>query len=90
VPYEVRLNRRAQRQLDRIPDGEPERIWDSILELRNNPRSSGALKLRGRALLWRIRVGEYRVVYAIFDPDLLITVDYILRHTTRTYKDIVQ
>jgi mRNA interferase RelE/StbE len=88
VPYEVRLSRRAEKQLDRIPEREAERITESILALRAEPRPPDTLKLRGRAPLWRIRTGQYRIVYSIFDPDETVIVDYILRRTSRTYKDL--
>ena len=64
-----------------------ERIEAAIDGLVVDPRPRGAVKLRA-GLLWRLRVGEYRVVYSIFDPDQVVNIEYILRRTTRTYKDI--
>ena len=61
---------------------------DHILALGDNPRPPGCRKLSGAARRWRLRVGNYRVVYDIFDSDQLVTIEYILRRTTRTYKDI--
>ena len=88
MPYAVRLNRRAQKQLDRVAISDADRVMDAILALTDNPRPHGALKLRGSARRWRLRVGSYRVVYDIFDPDEMVSIEYILRRTTRTYKDI--
>jgi len=61
---------------------------DAILALADDPRPHGALQLRESARRWRLRVGNYRVIYDIFDADRLVTVDRIIRRTTRTYKDI--
>ncbi len=88
MPYGVRLNRRAEKQLDRIPDRDAGRVMETILGLADNPRPSNALKLSGAARRWRLRVGNYRVIYDVFDADRLVMVEYILRRTTRTYKDI--
>jgi mRNA interferase RelE/StbE len=60
----------------------------AISGLSTDPRPRGSTKLRGRAPMWRIRVGDYRIVYNVFDPDQLVTIEYILRRSTRTYKDI--
>jgi mRNA interferase RelE/StbE len=88
VPYVVRLNRRAEKQLDRIPDHDADRIMEMILRLADDPRPPSALKLRGPVRRWRLRVGNYRVIYDVFDADQLVTVEHILRRTTRTYKDV--
>ena len=88
MPYAVRLNRRAQKQLDRVPISDADRVMDAILALTDNPRPHGAVKLGGSARRWRLRVGSYRVVYDIFDPDEMVNIEHILRRTTRTYKDI--
>jgi len=88
VPYAVRLNRRAQKQLDRVPVSDADRVMDAILALTDNPRPHGSVKLRGSARRWRLRVGSYREIYDIFDPDEMVNIEYIHRRTTRTYKDI--
>lgn len=41
----------------------------------------------GRAPLYRLRAGDYRIIYAIFDPDELVTIEEIKRRTTTTYRD---
>lgn len=87
MPYRVELSRRAQRQLDRIPDRQAERIWNAILGLREDEAPPGAKRLAGAAPNWRLRVGEYRVLYSLFRGDGLITIDSIKRRTTTTYKE---
>lgn len=90
MAYKVDLPKDVLRFLDRLSKGSPAdylRIDAAIESLRSNPRPKGATRLRGRAPLFRIRVGEYRVIYAIFDPDQLVTVEAISRRNETTYKD---
>lgn len=42
--------------------------------LQNDPRPTGAKKLVGEHTAWRIRVGDYRVIYDVFDGELVVTV----------------
>lgn len=60
MSYEVLIRRRATKQLAQLP-------------LRDSPRPQGCLKLTGRAG-WRIRVGDYRVIYEVDDPNRTVTV----------------
>jgi mRNA interferase RelE/StbE len=64
---------RAQKELARLPEREYERIRDAISALAETPRPPGCLKLSGREG-WRIRVGDYRVVYEIDDKANTLTV----------------
>jgi mRNA interferase RelE/StbE len=90
VAYRVEVPKDVRRFLERLARAAPDdylRIDDAIDKLRSNPRPRGAKKLRARGPLFRIRVGEYRIIYAIFDPDRLITVEEIMRRTSRSYKE---
>jgi mRNA interferase RelE/StbE len=71
--YAVEILRSAQRQLAKIDPQAQERIIDSIRALADDPRPSGCKKLSGRPA-WRIRVGDYRVIYEIHDRQLVIVV----------------
>jgi mRNA interferase RelE/StbE len=89
VAYALEVHRRARRFLEDLARGSPadyERIEEAIDGLVDDPRPPGTAKLRGRGLLWRVRVGEYRIVYSILDPDQVVNIEYILRRTTRTYR----
>lgn len=76
--YRVRLARQAERGLRRIRQGDPrgyQRIKAAIRALAEEPRPTGALKLAGfDPPAWRLRVGEYRIVYEIFDDELVVLV----------------
>ncbi len=73
MSYSIRILRRAQKALARLPKRDYERVRDAILALAENPRPPGARKLRDRQG-WRIRVGVYRVIYEIDDANRIVTV----------------
>ena len=66
MSYAISVLRRAQKELAQLPPGAYEQVRDAIRMLALNPRPPGCLKLAGREG-WRIRVGDYRVVYEIVD-----------------------
>ena len=69
----VQILRRAQRALSALPQRDFERIRDAIFALADDPRPPGCAKLSGREA-WRIRVGQYRVIYEIDDANRIVTV----------------
>lgn len=71
--YTVLILPSAQKQLAKLPNSVATRIEDKMLDLENDPRPPGCKKLKGRDA-WRIRVGDYRVVYEIQDAKLIVTV----------------
>jgi len=73
LTYALVIERRAQRSLSRIAAQDQERIAVAIRGLADEPRPHGVNKLSGRNA-WRIRVGDYRVLYEIQDDRLLILV----------------
>jgi mRNA interferase RelE/StbE len=74
--YTIHILRRAQRELARLPRESYERVRDAIRALAENSRPRGCLKLTEREG-WRIRVGNYRVVYEIDDEQQAVTVLHI-------------
>jgi len=74
--YTVLILRRAQKELARLPGGAYENVRDAIRALGQNPRPPGCLKLTGRDG-WRIRVGDYRVIYEIDDEQKTVTILHI-------------
>ncbi len=73
MTYSLFIERRAQRSLARIDAPDRDRIADAVRRLVNDPRHHGVKKLSGRKA-WRIRVGDYRVLYEIDDQRLFILV----------------
>ncbi len=81
--YQLKLTSRAQHQPDKLPTEDLGRIVAAIQQLGDNPRPSGTKKLRGP--IYRIRAGDWRIVYAVFDKDNLIIVGKIARRSKDTY-----
>jgi mRNA interferase RelE/StbE len=71
--YRVILSRRARKNLDALPDDTAARVLARLEDLQANPRPADVKKLKGREG-WRIRVGDYRVIYSINDRELLILI----------------
>jgi len=87
VGYEVRLRRVAQKELDDIPERDYDRVAQAISALEENPRPQRVKKLADSSL-WRIRMGQYRVVYAVDDEARLITIVRVARRKEDTYKGL--
>jgi mRNA interferase RelE/StbE len=71
--YSVTLSPLAIRQLNKLNERQIKPILQAITGLRENPRPSGVKKLKGRPG-YRIRAGNYRIIYSIFDFELRIEV----------------
>ena len=71
--YEIRLHRDAARAFRRLHGPLRDRIRDAIDALAEEPRPRGAVKLAGRDD-YRVRVGDYRIVYAVDDAQRLVLV----------------
>jgi mRNA interferase RelE/StbE len=72
--YRIELSRGAEKSLAGLPGEARGRIASKIDALAENPRPQGAKKLSGEDDLYRVRVGDYRVVYEIRDRVLIILV----------------
>jgi len=72
--YRVVLSKSAEKELSKLPSRVVEKIVPALTSLAKNPRPAGCKKLKGFDDLWRIRVSDYRAVYAIGDEILLVEV----------------
>jgi len=72
--WQVIIHRRAEKVLQRLPKDILQRIRSAIRELSSEPRPEGCKKLAGYDNLYRIRVGEWRVSYAVEKDRLIILV----------------
>ena len=84
MTYTVNILRSAQKQLAKINREDQRRIISAIRDLANDPRPVGSKKLSGRDA-WRIRIGDYRVIYEIDDDELLVLV-VTLGHRREVYR----
>jgi mRNA interferase RelE/StbE len=72
--YRIQFKSSAAQQLDRLDGTMRARVDRKVDALAENPRPAGAKKLKGSSELWRVRAGDYRVIYSIHDDVLLILV----------------
>ena len=83
---EVLIAASAGRDLDDIDEPDLSRLRSRILSLEHDPRPHGVVKLKGP--LHRIRVGDWRILFAIEDKQKVVTILRVLRRSERTYKRI--
>ena len=76
MSYRILILRRAQSELAGLDRSIRQRVEQAIRALADNPRPPSCAKLTGRDG-WRIRVGDYRVIYEIDDPQKTVTVLHI-------------
>ena len=72
--YSIEVQQSAEKVLRRLPRDLKEHITAVIFALETNPRPPGAIALKGQYNTWRIRVGDWRVIYTIEDDQLIILV----------------
>ncbi|PYL80336.1 MAG: plasmid stabilization protein [Verrucomicrobia bacterium] len=83
--FEILLERGAERDLRRLPKSIHDRIVRAINALSRNPRPPGCRKLSGSENDWRIRVGDYRIIYEVADADQVIRINRV-RHRREIYR----
>ena len=72
--YRIELTPAAVRQIRRLPTQDRQRLSIRIDSLAGSPRPPGSKRLAGSCGLYRVRLGNYRIVYAVHDDVLLIVV----------------
>jgi len=86
MPYRLKLLRDIEKQLRKIPTADRERIVNTMRSLASEPRPTGSTPLVDNLL--RLREGHYRIVYAVFDAELVVLVCKVARRPEATYRDI--
>ena len=86
MKYTLKLHRDVEKQLSRIPEKQRDRLIKTMRSFRNEPRPSGCIKLDDN--LYRVREGQYRIIYAIFDKELMVFECKIAKRTESTYSDL--
>lgn len=83
--HKVLLESGAEKDLNALDASLRKRIIERVFLLRNNPRSAAAKKLAGSKNAWRIRVGNWRIVYEVYDKFKEIKV-YRIKHQSIVYR----
>ena len=85
--YQIQVTRAAHRDLRKLPRDVLERIDEQIRALRDDPRPHGSKKLRHEDSIYRIRVGDYRIIYQIHDGELVVIIVRV-RHRREVYDNL--
>jgi mRNA interferase RelE/StbE len=83
--YAVQVKPGARKELEALPDDLLARVVRKLEALGHTPRPAGCKKLKGHKDQWRVRVGEWRVVYIVDDAAKLISVTRIA-HRREVYE----
>lgn len=86
MPYTLKLHWDVEKQLERIPKKQRERLVEAMSSLRDEPRPPGCVKLDED--LYRVRKGQYRIIYAIFDNQVVVFICKVARRTEATYRNL--
>lgn len=83
--YTINVNRAAQKDIRALDEKIRVRVIQSIRLLAAEPRPPGCRKLAGAINRWRIRSGDYRVIYSIEDEDRRVEI-VATRHRSKAYE----
>jgi mRNA interferase RelE/StbE len=83
--YTITFARSARKELVALPGELADRLLIRIERLARSPRQAGIRKLSGSENLWRLRVGDYRVIYSIDDQSRIVDV-IAVRHRSDAYR----
>ncbi len=83
--HKVLIERAAERELRRLERDVQTRVIEAVRSLAEDPYPSGCRKLAGSTTDWRIRVGDYRILYEIDKTARAITITRI-RHRREVYR----
>ena len=74
MSYEIRFKKSALKEFEKLTLNIQRSLANDIAQLADNPRPNGCKKLKGTTNAWRIRNGDYRIVYTIEDHVLMIEI----------------
>ena len=83
--YHVTICRSARKEIEKLDIIILRRIFPKIETLAENPYPQGSLKVQGQENLWRIRIGDYRVIYSVDEEEKLVDI-IAVRHRKKAYR----
>jgi mRNA interferase RelE/StbE len=83
--YRIEFSHRAAKAYRVLPEDMRRRIEPKIDDLAEDPRPHGARKIEGQETAYRVRVGDYRIVYEVHDRALIVMV-MIVGHRREVYR----
>lgn len=87
MSYTVQVRNSLKKDVKKIPAKILQEIYRIIEQLAKNPRGEGVQKIKGSDNLYRIRVGDYRVIFEIDDKEKTVLIVYI-RHRKDAYRGL--
>ena len=85
APYAITFARSARKELERLGEPIRTRVFRRIERLGSDPRPMGCRKLEGAEDLWRIRTGDYRIIYSVDDSRHFVDI-IAIRHRSDAYR----
>ncbi|MEM8525498.1 MAG: type II toxin-antitoxin system RelE/ParE family toxin [Bacteroidota bacterium] len=85
MKFQIVIKRKALKEIERLPKQYISKVRETIDQLEENPYPNGHRKLVGSLNDYRIRVGDYRIIYSVFEKELLVEVIRV-RHRKDVYK----
>jgi len=83
--YSIQLKHSVEKDLRTIPKSLVKRIWERLESLANDPLPRQSIKLAGAEHLYRLRVGEFRIIYGVDHEAKNVTI-YHVRHRREAYR----
>jgi mRNA interferase RelE/StbE len=72
--YQVQVSKSAAKEIEKLPPAVVERIIPALIKLAEDPRPTGCKKLKGTGDIYRIRVGDYRIIYVVDDTVRIVDI----------------
>jgi mRNA interferase RelE/StbE len=89
VAYQVKVGRRVRKEMARIPGQDQARILAALRKLAEEPRPAGCVPVKvAESGTYRVRVGDYRVIYTVLDDERVIIVARVSRRKESTYRGL--
>lgn len=77
MKYQVFLNKKAEKTLSKMEKSIAKRISEKITQISEDPRHNGAIKLSGEENSYRVKIGDYRIIYEIYDSKIIVIITNI-------------
>ena len=83
--YRVKWRKTTKKDLRRIPSREVLKIVIAVEALASNPKPHGSIKMQGSDCAYRLRIGDYRVVYEVYERSVIVEIVRV-RHRRDIYR----
>jgi mRNA interferase RelE/StbE len=85
--YEIFIEKKAEKDLRKLPKNYQNKIIQKILDLKNNPKPIDVRKIASSENYYRVRVGDYRIIYEINYKEKRINI-FRVRHRKEAYRNL--